>query len=273
MTASLRPAAPSRLPTPAPRSPSRILEAVDCPGGRAGPSRAGRRRRSRATALCSRPGHRPGPARHDRGAAAARAPAHIASAAWTSCRTCTCWSSTPTRKWCAARARAASPALACPRPTCCWPPLNRPSHYLKPRDGRPDIESWLNPRMLYRIPRSQVTTGVRALGRLAFCDNYRLIARRLLTELDACIDPDALATAAAPDRPGAAHQSRPASISSPAWPAAPAAACSSTWPTRCALLLKQMGYEQPDVVGLLLLPRRRPQPHAHADARAIPTPP
>src|SRR6185312_6198805 len=48
---------------------------------------------------------------------------------------------------------------------------------------------------LYRIPRSQATTGVRALGRLAFCDNYRLIVRRLQTELNACLDPDALASA------------------------------------------------------------------------------
>src|SRR6185312_10095082 len=57
-------------------------------------------------------------------------------------------------------------------------PLSRPTHYLKPRDGRPALDSWLNHRMLYRIPRSQVTTGVRALGRLAFCDNYRVIVRR-----------------------------------------------------------------------------------------------
>jgi serine/threonine protein kinase len=35
-------------------------------------------------------------------------------------------------------------------------PLNRPSHYVKPRDGRPAVESWLNPRMLFpesRVPR------------------------------------------------------------------------------------------------------------------------
>ena len=39
-------------------------------------------------------------------------------------------------------------------------PLNRPSYYLRPRDGKPALEGWLNPKMLYRIPRSQVTTGV-----------------------------------------------------------------------------------------------------------------
>src|SRR5438552_1957919 len=75
-------------------------------------------------------------------------------------------------------------------------PLNRPSHYLKPRDSKPGLDKWLNPRMLYRIPRSQVTTGVRALGRLAFCDNYRTIARRLQMELDACVEPAAIQSAA-----------------------------------------------------------------------------
>ena len=73
--------------------------------------------------------------------------------------------------------------------------LNRPSHYLKPREGRMRIDGWFNPKMLYRIPRTQVTTGMRALGRLAFCDNYRAIARRLRMELEACTDPDSLTTA------------------------------------------------------------------------------
>ena len=45
-------------------------------------------------------------------------------------------------------------------------PLNRPSHYLRPQPGRISVESWINPRMLYRIPREQMTTGIRALGRL-----------------------------------------------------------------------------------------------------------
>src|SRR5262249_12026308 len=72
-------------------------------------------------------------------------------------------------------------------------PLNRPSHYLKARDGRPKIESWLKPRMLYRIPRSQATLGVRALGRLAFIDHYRSIVRRLQNELDGCLNPNTLA--------------------------------------------------------------------------------
>src|SRR5262249_1732656 len=75
-------------------------------------------------------------------------------------------------------------------------PLNRPSHFLKPRDGKVAVNTWLDPRMLYRIPRSQVPSGVRALGRLAYCDNYRAIARRIQMELDAVLAPDILKQAA-----------------------------------------------------------------------------
>jgi eukaryotic-like serine/threonine-protein kinase len=71
--------------------------------------------------------------------------------------------------------------------------LNRPGHYLKPRrNGRSLIEGWFDPQMLYRIPRNPETLGIRSLGRLAFCDHYRLIANRLREALDAATAPDAL---------------------------------------------------------------------------------
>jgi serine/threonine protein kinase len=132
-------------------------------------------------------------------------------------------------------------------------PLNRPSHYLKPRDGRPDVESWLNPRMLYRIPRSQATTGVRALGRLAFCDNYRLIARRLQTELNACLDPQALASAVQQTGLGLrTNRVRVYLISSLAGGSGSGMFLDLAYTIRA--LLKKTGYEQPDVVGVLLAP-------------------
>ena len=68
--------------------------------------------------------------------------------------------------------------------------LQRPSHYLKTRDGKLPTDSWLNPKHLYRIPRDQNNAGIRALGRLAFVDNYRSIAKRLETELQACCSQD-----------------------------------------------------------------------------------
>jgi eukaryotic-like serine/threonine-protein kinase len=45
--------------------------------------------------------------------------------------------------------------------------INRASHYLKSREGRPRIDTWFNTNILYRIQRSQVTGGLRPLGRLA----------------------------------------------------------------------------------------------------------
>jgi serine/threonine protein kinase len=64
--------------------------------------------------------------------------------------------------------------------------LHRPSHYIKPRDTQTELERWLHPKMLYRIPRQQTSAGIRALGRLAFVDNYRAISRRIQVELEEC---------------------------------------------------------------------------------------
>jgi eukaryotic-like serine/threonine-protein kinase len=131
--------------------------------------------------------------------------------------------------------------------------LNRPSHYLRPRDGKPALESWLNPRMLYRIPRSQVTTGVRALGRLAFCDNYRTIVRRLQMELDASLEPAALQTAARQSGLGL-RTNRPRAYVVANLAGATGGGVFLDLAYSLRALLRQMGYAQPDVVGLLLLP-------------------
>jgi len=132
-------------------------------------------------------------------------------------------------------------------------PLNRPSYYLKPRDGRPGLGDWLNPKMLYRIPRSQMTTGVRALGRLAFCDNYRTIVRRLQMELNACLDPAALQTAARQSRLGVrTNRPRVYVVANLAGGTGGGVFLDLAYTLRA--MLRQMGYAQPDVVGVLLLP-------------------
>ena len=72
-------------------------------------------------------------------------------------------------------------------------PLNRPSHYLKPRRaGRSLIDGWFDPQMLYRTQRNPTTQGIRALGRLAWCDHYRAISRKIREHLEAVVQPDAL---------------------------------------------------------------------------------
>ncbi|HEY7328100.1 MAG TPA: tubulin-like doman-containing protein [Gemmataceae bacterium] len=132
-------------------------------------------------------------------------------------------------------------------------PLNRPSHYLKPRDGRVEVESWLNTRMLYRIPRSLVTTGVRALGRLAFCDNYHLIMQHVQTELDALLDPEALSSAVHRTQLGLrTNRVRVYILASLAGGTGSGMFLDLAYSVRA--LLKQAGYQQPDVVGLFLLP-------------------
>jgi len=132
-------------------------------------------------------------------------------------------------------------------------PLNRPTHYLKPRDDQPELEKWLNARMLYRIPRSQVTTGVRALGRLAFCDNYRRIVRRLQNELEACLEPNALTSAARTTQLGVrSNRPRIYIVTSLAGGTGSGMFIDLAYTLRA--LLKQMGYEQPDIIGLFLLP-------------------
>jgi eukaryotic-like serine/threonine-protein kinase len=132
-------------------------------------------------------------------------------------------------------------------------PLNRPSYYVKPRDGRPALDSWLNSRMLYRIPRSQVTTGVRALGRLAFFDNYRSIVRRLQMELETILDPNHLQTAARETGLGVrSNRPRVYIVTSLAGGTGSGVFLDLAYTLRA--LLRQAGYEQPDVVGVLLLP-------------------
>ena len=111
----------------------------------------------------------------------------------------------------------------------------------------------MNPRMLYRIPRSQLTTGVRALGRLAFCDNYRSILRRLQSELRACLDPEALAQAARQTRLGLrTNRPRVYLVTSLAGGTGGGMFLDLAYTVRA--LLRQLGYAQPDVTGLLLLP-------------------
>ncbi len=72
--------------------------------------------------------------------------------------------------------------------------LNRTAHYLKPHNnGRMVTEGWFDSQIFYRMSRTPTTMGLRSLGRLAFCDHYRTIMHKIQVELDACLDPAAIA--------------------------------------------------------------------------------
>jgi serine/threonine protein kinase len=148
--------------------------------------------------------------------------------------------------------------------------LNRASHYLKAAPGRPRLESWFDTKMLYRIPRNLVTTGLRALGRLAFIDNYRLIAQKIRAELEACTESATLSKAAQQTQLGTRTN----------WPrvyvvTSLAGGTGSGMFLDLAYLvrwhLKQLGYARPDLVGMFLVPevskdaaRTVPVGNAHA---------
>jgi len=131
--------------------------------------------------------------------------------------------------------------------------LSRPSRYLRPRDTMPPVEDWLDPKMVYRIPRSLVTTGVRALGRLAFIEHRRTISSRLRRELECLTTAKGLHEAAA--RTGLGIRSD--------WPrvyvvtSLSGGAGSGMFIDLAYLLqglLREFGYAAPEIVGLFLLP-------------------
>jgi serine/threonine protein kinase len=131
--------------------------------------------------------------------------------------------------------------------------LNRPAHYLKPRDGLAAVQSWLEPQMLFRIPRNQLTAGFRALGRLAFLDNYHTICNRLQEALEHCVASEALATADKNTGLGVRHN-RPRVY----------VVCSLSGGTGSGMfldlayvvrsLLRQMGHDRPELIGVFFLP-------------------
>jgi hypothetical protein len=134
--------------------------------------------------------------------------------------------------------------------------LNRPSYYMK-TDSRGTakcaLDTWFNARMLYRIPRNQVTAGVRALGRLAFCDHHRVILRRLQVELDTCLDPTAVSGCARHSRLGV-RTNRPRVY----LVASLAGGTGSGMFLDLAYLIRQVlrenGYTSPDVHAVLFVP-------------------
>ncbi len=70
--------------------------------------------------------------------------------------------------------------------------LQRPVHYLQ-REGLPDVQQWLPANTLYQLPKaSGPAAGVRAFGRLALCDHYRMIAQRIRQEVEPFLNDDLL---------------------------------------------------------------------------------
>lgn len=132
--------------------------------------------------------------------------------------------------------------------------LRPTSHYLKPVQGQPALESWLNPSLMKLLPRDQLSTGsVRAFGRLAFVDNYQAIVNRLRTELAACCHPHALASAER-DTGLAPRTNRPRVylLACLAGGTGSGMVIDMAYLVRC--LLQEQGWDNPDVAGVFLMP-------------------
>ena len=69
-------------------------------------------------------------------------------------------------------------------------PLQPVSHYR--RRQLDQLNEWLPREKLYAMPRSLKTQGSRALGRLAFADNYLRVLARLSREIQQATHPDAI---------------------------------------------------------------------------------
>jgi serine/threonine protein kinase len=137
--------------------------------------------------------------------------------------------------------------------------LNRPSHYLKAKDGRGRIDDWFNLKMLYRIPRSLATTGMRALGRLAFFDNYRNIAAKLRRELEACRQPEKLDFAVKQTGLGL-RSNRPRVYLVAGLSGGTGSGMFLDMAYVLRNQLRQLGYTQIDLVGIFVLPPVDRQP-------------
>lgn len=136
--------------------------------------------------------------------------------------------------------------------------LNRPGHFLKPRDGTVPFQTWLDLNLLYRIPRSQLTASLRFLGRLAFMDHYRDIAERLRTELKACCEAETLAQADKNTKLGLrTNMPRVYIVTSMA---GGTAGMFLDLAYLCRAFLKEAGYAHPDLTGVFFLPSPRGHP-------------
>jgi hypothetical protein len=135
---------------------------------------------------------------------------------------------------------------------CVLARLNRPTHYLG-LSNRLRIESWIDNKVIYKIPRQPVTTGIRALGRLALVDNYRLVLSRIQSELEAATEPEALPEAGNKTRLGL-RTNRPRVYIVAGLGGGTGGGMFLDLGYIVRNLLKMNGYEQPDVVGVGLLP-------------------
>jgi hypothetical protein len=135
--------------------------------------------------------------------------------------------------------------------------LSRASHYARPTDHLPPLQDWLPSKAIFRIPRNLVTGGSRALGRLAFVDNYRAIVNPLRRDLERVTAAEVLRWAA--DESGLGlRSSRPRVYVIAGLAGGTGGGMFLDLAYVARALLRERGYRRPEVVGLFLLPPAAP---------------
>ncbi len=132
--------------------------------------------------------------------------------------------------------------------------LNRATHYLDPRrGGRSLCDEWMDPALLYRLPRVPVTLGLRCLGRLAFLDHQKAVAAKLQAELEAALDPQAMADAAA-DTGLEVRTNRPKVVVVAGLAGGTGSGMLFDLAYLVRAKLRKLGYHDPDLTAVLHLP-------------------
>ncbi len=131
--------------------------------------------------------------------------------------------------------------------------LNRPAYYLQDSPA-PNVEGWVPAGLLYRLPKNPgPADGVRAFGRLALCDHYRVVAQRIRQEIETFLTDDPLDKTAAETGLGVRTNRAKAYVL-----AGLAGGTGSGMAIDLAYVLKHelraVGYRKPEAVGVLLVP-------------------
>jgi hypothetical protein len=136
--------------------------------------------------------------------------------------------------------------------------LNRAGHYLKPRfNGRSLTEGWFDAQLLYKLPRTPQTMGLRLFGRLAFCDHYRAISGKIQVELESALATESLLITER--RTGLERRTnRPRVVVVAGLSGGTGGGMFLDVAYAVRTRLQRMGYEFPDVVGLLVAPPADP---------------
>jgi len=146
--------------------------------------------------------------------------------------------------------------------------LNRSAHYLKPRlNGRTILEGWFDPQLLYKLPRNPATMSLRSFGRLAFCDHYRNIGAKLFADLEAMLQPTALAdTQANTGLEAASNRPRVVIVAGLGGGTGSGMFLDAAYTVRTQL--RRLGYTNPEIVGVFFTPPDHPQSDVTALCRA-----